>query len=214
MPLKLVDNELFVDFDEPEEYSSVYDSEGNQLTRAQAEFFQQSKCVDEDGSLFLVYRATNHDYDTFDLERVGTGAGSIYGKGIYFSTERESVKIYGNTIKAYYLNLKRPFRYEAIDDKQAAVDNVKSFARVLKQNGYPVDKELCQQLLRDILQNDGGLDTMIELTCGPEKATDFFQKCGYDGIMNLDIMDFVAYQPGQIKVSANKAPTSALSTTA
>jgi hypothetical protein len=148
------------------------------------------------------------------MSKIGSGAGSIFGKGIYFSTDPESVKIYGDTLKSYYLNFKKPFIFDAIDDKQNAVDNVKKFARVLSQNGYSVDKDLCVKLLKDIYRNSGGLDTMIEATCGYEKATDFFQNCGFDGIMNLDVMDFVAYQPGQIKVSNNKAPTSALSTIA
>jgi heterodisulfide reductase subunit A-like polyferredoxin len=101
-----------------------------------------------------------------------------------------------------------------MDDIQIAVENVKRFAKVLKQNNYFVDKALCQKLLKDIWRNDGGLDTMIQMTCGPENATKFFQNCGYDGIMNLDVLDFVAYYPGQIKMSLNKAPTSAISTIA
>jgi hypothetical protein len=53
MPQRLVDNELFVDFDVPEETtSSMQDSDGNQLTTAQAEFFSRSKCVDEYGNIF------------------------------------------------------------------------------------------------------------------------------------------------------------------
>jgi hypothetical protein len=32
--------------------------------------------------------------------------------------------------------------------------------------------------------------------------------------MNLDVMDFVAYQPDQIKLSSNKTPTAAVSTAA
>ena len=214
MPQRLVDNELFVDFDEPEEAtSSMCDSEGNQLTTAQAEFFGQSRCVDENGNLFLVYRATNHNYDTFDVERMGTGAGSIFGKGVYFSTDRDSVKIYGNTIKSYYLNLKNPFIFDAVDTKDDAVVRVKQFAKILKRNNYPVDQHLCMKLFKD-LKHGGGLDTMIELTCGSEKATRFFQTCGYDGIMNLDVMDFVAYQPDQIKLSSNKIPTAVASTAA
>lgn len=214
MPKKLVDNELFVDFDTPTEYSGMYDSEGNQLTRAQADFFSQSKCVDEDGNLFVVYRAANHDYDTFDTTKIGTGAGSIFGKGIYFSADADSVVIYGTKIKSYYLNFKNPFIYDAVDDRISAVNIVKKFAGVLIQNGYPVSKELFAQLFENIYNDDGGLDTLIEITCGAEKATEFFQKCGYDGIMNLDVLDFVAYHPGQIKVIANKTPTTSISTIA
>ena len=57
----LVDNDFFVDFDP---VTAGVDSEGNGLTTEQQDFFKQSKCVDEYGNLYLVYRATNHDYDT------------------------------------------------------------------------------------------------------------------------------------------------------
>lgn len=203
MPTAFVDNEFFVDFDNPADY----DSEGNPLSDAQVRFFSQSKCVDESGSLYLVYRAGSKEYDAFDKERIGTGAGTIYGKGFYFGCDYDSVKVYGPIVRKYYLNLKRPFIYKAIDSKQAIIDNVKAFSKVLKANGYPISVELMKQLATDILKNDGGLDTMIELTCGSDKITNFFKTCGFDGVMNLDILDFVAFEPNQIKLSSNKNPT-------
>lgn len=211
MPAALVNNSLFVDFDDP---ISGYDSAGRPLTKEQSEFFRHSKCLDEDGSLFLVYHAANSDYDTFDANRIGTGAGNIFGKGIYFSAEPDSVKIYGNKIKSYYLNLKNPFIYYAADSTEDALYNVDNFIKVLEKNGWSVTDELRADLEEDVLRNDGGLDTLIELTCGADQATNFFQKCGYDGIMNLDVLDFVVYSPGQIKKSSNKSPSTALSTVA
>ena len=56
MPKALVDDDFFLDFDE-----AGYDSAGNPLTDAQVTFFNGSKCRDEDGSLYLVYRASNKD---------------------------------------------------------------------------------------------------------------------------------------------------------
>ena len=210
MPKSLVDNEFFIDFDT----SNFYDSEGNPLTQEQNNFFKDSKCVDEYGSLLVVYRASNSDYDTFDTKLLGSGAGSIFGKGFYFSSEPESVKIYGNLIKKYYLNLKNPFVYDAVDYESDAIHNVNKFISVLKVNNYPISDSLQQQLENEILENDGGLDTLIELTCGEEKATAFLQACGFAGIINLDVLDFVAYSPKQIKLCSNKTPTDAISTAA
>ena len=203
MPAALVDNEFFLDFDDV----AGHDSEGNPLSDAQVKFFSQSKCVEENGALYLVYHADDNEYDAFDKNRIGTGAGSIFGKGFYFGSSAESVRMYSDDIKTYYLNLKRPFIYKAIEDKQAIIENVKAFVRVLKANGYPVSVELMKQLAVDILKNDGGLDTIIELTCGTEKITNFLQKCGFDGIVNYDVLDFVAFEPSQIKLSSNKNPT-------
>lgn len=211
MPTALIDDDFFLDFDEP---AIAYDSEGNILNSAQYKFFKNSKCTDEDGALFLVYRATNSNYDTFDFNRLGTGAGSIFGKGVYFSADKNSVKIYGNIIKEYYLNLKNPFKYLAADEEADILYNLDNFINVLRQNNYPVTEELQLTLKEDLIENDGGLDTLIELTCGVDKATDYFKKCGFDGIVNLDVLDFVAYEPNQIKLRNNLSPTIADSTAA
>lgn len=203
MPSTFVDNELFVDFDAP----TACDDEGNPLTKEQVEFFSQSKCVNEEGLLYKVYRAGNKEYDTFNKDYIGSGAGYIYGKGFYFGIDRNSVKMYGNIIREYYLNLKNPYRYEAVDFDEDALYNIDTFIEVLERNNFKVSPELRSQLEEDIFENDGGLDTLIELTCGADKITDFFKVCGYDGIMNLDVLDFVAFEPNQIKLSSNKAPT-------
>jgi hypothetical protein len=203
MPKALVDDDFFLDFDE-----AGCDSEGNSLTDAQVTFFNGSKCRDEDGSLYLVYQASNKEYDAFDKERIGTGAGSIYGKGFYFSCDRESVKIYGNLIKEYYLNIKNPYRYEEVNEEADALYNVDTFIEMLEHNNFQVTPELQQKLEQDVLENDGGLDTLIDLTCGSDKATQFFKACGFDGIMDLDTLDFVIFEPNQAKLSSNKNPTS------
>ena len=203
MPKAFIDNDFFIDFDTPTDFNS----EGMSLSDAQIRFFSQSKCRDENNSLYLVYRAGNKNYDAFDKSRIGSGAGTIYGKGFYFSCDRDSVKVYGSIIKEYYLNLKNPYIYEAINEEKDALYNVYTFIEVLKQNNFQVSPELRQKLEQDVLDNDGGLDTLIEMTCGANKADYFFKNCGFDGIMNLDTLDFVAFEPNQIKLSSNKNPT-------
>jgi hypothetical protein len=211
MPTALVDNELFIDFDNSE---VACDSEGNTLSASQYNFFKNSKCLDEYGDIFLVYRATNHDYDTFDISKLGTGAGSIFGKGIYFSADKDSVKIYGNTIKEYYLNLTNPFIFIAMDDMSDALYNLNNFIQVLEKNNFLVNESLYQVLKEDLIENEGGLDTLIELTCGSDVATAYFKNCGFNGIVNLDVLDFVAYELNQIKLRNNLKPTAAVSTAA
>lgn len=203
MNSNLVNNDFFVDFDNP----AICDSEGNPLTDQQAAFFSSSKCVDEEGLLYKVYRAGSKTYDVFDKNRIGSGAGSIFGKGFYFCCDRDSVKIYGNIVREYYLNLRRPYRYEIVDFDEDAIYNIETFIKVLERNRFKVTPELKQRMQEDIFENAGGLDTLINMTCGADKATEFFKTCGYDGIMNLDTLDFVAFEPNQIKLCANKAPT-------
>lgn len=206
----LVDNELFTDFD----VSSSYDSEGRLLSKSQENFFKASKCVDDNGSLLVLYHASNSDFTTFDPNKIGTGGGIIYGRGFYFCDNDFGLDIYGKYIKQYYLNLKNPFRWEVIEEGADATYNIDMFIEVLEQNNFVVSEELRQQLEDEVLENDGGLDTIIEMSCGVDFAHKYFLRAGYDGIMNLDIGDYVAFKPEQIKLCSNKNPSATINVAA
>lgn len=196
--------DFFDDFD----VSSSYDSEGRLLSVGQNDFFKNSKCIDDNGSLLVLYHASNSDFTTFAPTKIGTGGGIIYGKGFYFCDSNFGLDIYGKYIKEYYLNLKNPFVWE-IPDKNTT-HNLDKFIKVLEQNNFVVSKELRQQLEDDILENDGGLDTIIEMTCGVDFVHKYFMCAGYDGIMNLEIGDYVAFKPEQIKLCSNKNPSASI----
>ncbi len=201
MPLN---NEFFIDFDEA---SSKYDSEGRLLSKGQVSFFNRSQCVDDNSQLMVLYHASNSDFTTFDPKRIGSGGGSIYGKGFYFSDDSFSVEIYGKYVREFYLNLKNPFRWESIEEEADATYNLDMFIEVLEANNFVMPDGLLEELEDDLINNDGGLDTIIEKTCGFDFAQKYFQRAGYDGIMNLDIGDYVAFKPEQIKLCSNKMPS-------
>ncbi len=196
-------NDFFTDFDD---VSSKYDSEGRLLSNGQAKFFNASQCT-LDKSLLVVYHASPSDFTVFDTKRIGTGGGNIYGKGFYFCDNNFGLDIYGEYIKEFYLNLKNPFRWEICEEEADYLYNLDMFIEVLESNNFNVTDELRDQLEKELLENDGGLDTIIEKTCGVGFAQTYFIKAGYDGIMNLDIGDYVAFKPEQIKLCSNKMPT-------
>lgn len=198
----LANNEFFIDFD----VSSAYDSEGRLLSTGQNQFFKSSKCVTDDGNLLVLYHASNSEFNSFDPSKIGTGGGIIYGKGFYFCDSDFGLDIYGKYIREYYLNLKNPFRWEEINEEADATYNIDMFIEILEQNNFVVSDELRQQLEDEVLEDDGGLDTIIEMTCGVDFAQKYFARAGYDGIMNLDIGDYVAFKPEQIKLCSNKMP--------
>lgn len=202
MPFK--DNDFFVDFDD---VSSSYDSEGRLLSNNQVKFFSQSKCVNEDNNLLVVYHASNNDFTTFDAGKIGSGGGSIYGKGFYFCDNSFGLDIYGKYIKEFYLNLKNPFRWEMCEEEADYLYNLDMFIEVLEANNFNVTDELREQLEEDLLELSGGIDTVIEKTCGVGFAQKYFMRAGYDGIMNLDVGDYVAFDSNQIKLCSNKMPT-------
>lgn len=204
-------NSFFVDFDNT---STCYDSEGRYLSKEQSSFFKNSNCVDDNGSLLVLYHASNSEFTSFDPSKIGTGGGIIYGKGFYFCDNNFGLDIYGKYIREYYLNLKNPFRWEIIEEEADATYNLDMFIEVLEQNNFVLTDELRQQLEDELLNSDGGLDTIIEKTCGVNFAQKYFMRAGYDGIMNLDIGDFVAFKPKQIKLCSNKRPIDSVDVTA
>lgn len=65
------------------------------------ESLKNTKIVDDDGKPLLVYRSQKND------RKQGVTRQSNM-KGIYFSADAESTKIYGDNIKSYYLNIQNP----------------------------------------------------------------------------------------------------------
>ena len=195
--------DYFVDFDD---IIVAEDSDGEGLTQAQVDFFHSSKCRDEESALLVVYHASKTDFTIFDPAKIGSGGGSIYGKGFYFCDNEYDITTYGSIIKSFYLNLTNPFIFGDMEDRESAKQNVIAFARILKANSYKVTNNLLNQLYRELVRNDGGIDTLIEQTCGEEVFVDYCKKVGYDGIMNRAIGDYVAFYPEQIKLCSNKNP--------
>lgn len=60
-----------------------------------------TKIVDAEGNPLVVYRSQEDDREQ------GVDRQSNH-KGIYFSSNKDSTKIYGNITKEYYLNIKNP----------------------------------------------------------------------------------------------------------
>ena len=81
------------------------DSEGNNLTDAQRKYFADSKIVDEEGKLRVVYHGSSEDFTTFD--RAKTRANMDI-QGNFFSPWEIDAGGYGENVRAFYLNIKNP----------------------------------------------------------------------------------------------------------
>jgi hypothetical protein len=66
---------------------SKVDSKGRGLTAAQAEYFADSKAVDEDGDLVVVYHGTVNDFTVFDKSYANPE--SDMGAGFYLSNSKD-----------------------------------------------------------------------------------------------------------------------------
>ena len=74
-----------------------------------------SKVVDENGEPLVVYHNSNTDINIFDKNKIGTNGsseGGLFGKGFYFSTNKNYNKVFGNKEYAVFLNIKNPITDE------------------------------------------------------------------------------------------------------
>lgn len=110
--------------------SLVVDSEGNNLTEAQAEFFKDSKVRDEDGNLLVVYHGTDADFNVFDKSKNVEGNNAFwFSKSKEYAEEMAIVKE-GKRVDAFYLDIKNPLKVK-LGLKDFA-DNIKE-ERFIKQ---------------------------------------------------------------------------------
>ena len=80
---------------ESAEMSNEYDSEGNQLTKEQAEFFKNSKVRDGKGRLLVCYHGTPYTFSTFSHEKTNGQLGADLG--YWFTTDKHIAQRFANT---------------------------------------------------------------------------------------------------------------------
>ena len=92
-----------------------------------------SKVVDENGEPLVVYHNSNADINIFDKNKIGTNGsseGGLFGKGFYFSTNKDYNSVFGNKEYAAFLNIKNPITDErTIEEIQAfkpSIDTIKT----------------------------------------------------------------------------------------
>ena len=160
------------------------DSNGTELTDAQAEYFRDSKVRDAEGNLLIMHHGTkNGDFTVFDRTRAARKSGfAVYGRGNYFTVFEEGAKHYGKRVVSAYLNIKNPLLTTA--HRGAFVSDV---AEALGINADEVSMQTVSTNLK---------------------------KAGYDGVIVRGIGEdegriviAVTYDSAQIKNTDNLNPT-------
>lgn len=111
-------------------YSLREDSEGRKLSKKQAEFFKDSKVVDKDGNLLVVYHGTKSDFTIFDKSKGGE-SNSIADIGFWFTTSKQGAERWAENawwgdneqgkVMAAYLKIENPKIYETTDNDSKEV---------------------------------------------------------------------------------------------
>lgn len=195
------------------------DSEGKALTKAQQEFFKDSKVRDADGNLKVMWHGTSANFTVFDIGRAGRnwGGDSRLGKGFYFADTKEEAQEWGKTSKTIkaYLNLKNPLDYTKPTPKNIAeeIDKYieKSIAEFNEKEAWVTKEQYAEnsKRSREIYMKDASLFVDLFKYDDNGRMTDgireFLSGLGYDGIIAKN--EVVAFYPEQIKLTTNKKPT-------
>ena len=173
------------------------DSNGNRISEEQDEYFKDSKVRDDDGNLLVMYHGSKADAYEFDKKYISSW--NMFGKGFYFtSIERFAKKYATASLKEVYLNIKNPFiatKRVYLDKLYQEINNSKKdIEEYSVEHGIKGEEfiKICNYL------NDIGADIQS-----------IMQSLGYDGIIyeHIGIVEVVAYESNQIKLTTNKNPT-------
>lgn len=176
------------------------DSDGNQLSEDQQEFFKDSKVRDKKGNLLIVYHGTTANFNVFKKGDVGFHFGTKgaargrvgYGKNV--------------NIKAVYLNITNPIVF---DEDLGSWDADYRLTRELHDRGILTMDEAMSVLRTD----DGRFKRSTE--AANKKLASVLQAKGYDGIAYQNTFEtkkattsYIAFSSNQAKETTNIRPTS------
>lgn len=193
-------------------FSLKEDSQGRELTEAQREYFQDSKVLDSDGQLKVMYRGGNGDFTVFDRKK--SSYSNLYGRGFYFTDSEAHAKQYGNA-RAFYLNITTPV---STTETTITRDQMRKFLKAVATNeddfsfeNYGYGATVSSVLKSVYGKSDFAMLYDVNQTAIGDMvaAVELFNKVNgtnYDGLI-LDT-ETVAFQPNQIKSVTNQNPTS------
>ncbi len=193
-------------------YSLSEDTSGRKLTAEQKEFFKDSKVVDENGSLKVMYHGTsNGGHTVFDT--YGSHYG-LFGTGSYFTDSKDVAEGYtkkgkGNNPQVYesYLNITNPIDMDAQADAEA-------WQNAFPEASFPESgtNEDFYRAMEEYFE-----DNEYSRGEASEMAMEALEGMGYDGITHIgggrvnangaNHQVYIAFHPEQIKDIGNAKPT-------
>lgn len=92
-------------------YSLSEDSEGHALSKEQKEYFRDSKIVDENGQLMVLYHQTDADFTEFDTRHEGAGSYDHETPyGVFLKPSSSDIGIKGQKQMPLYALIKNPLQ--------------------------------------------------------------------------------------------------------
>lgn len=199
------------------EMSGEFDNEGNELTKAQAEFFKDSKVRDSQGRLLVVYHGTDKEFSTFSVGDIGYHFGTLEQASDRISSSDRNTSI--SRIIPVYLNIKH-LMYVDTDFGDWEYIQFKEFLKgeLLYDEWEIFDhRPFGRQLSNEQLKNEfhitiDDLSTIENISNNTEMRTFLLNK-GIDGIEYYNDNEgygdtsYIVFNSNQIKLITNKTPT-------
>lgn len=161
--------------------------EGETVKEAIDERFNNSKYTK------TLYHGTDENFDEFSLDKFGKHDQGDFGKGIYFSEDKQTATKYGKNIKEVKVNIQNPY----------IINNHDDYKRMWKNFANNIDlKSLSKEDLE--LYNDPYIpeedkNFMLYDTLDSDQKMNTFKNMGYDSIIDNTYHQVVVFDPNQIK---------------
>ena len=193
-------------------YSMSKDSEGNNLTTEQIDFFKDSKVVNESGQLKVMYHGTpNGDF-------------TVFKDGTYFTDNKEYADRYQNpgassissgktasNPKTFevYLNIKKPFDITDAEAREIYINEYIKGGNAMGINPYLSDAEYAKIKTIDWTEGEDLRDFLVENGYDYDGLVlDEGADGGYGDVVNSRGTSWVVFSPEQVKDVGNTKPTS------
>lgn len=142
--------------------SQKEDTDFDELSEKQIEYFKNTKAVDKHGYLETVYHGTPEDFNIFDIEKAGK-TGVEFGNGFYFTNSKGTAMafteggLYGDSydqVKEGYINIEKP---ASRDTKTISFDEFKKLYNELNNNKNLYDEEMGMSNIDALLSDYGDI---------------------------------------------------------
>lgn len=177
-------------------YSLSKDSQGRELTKAQQEYFKDSKVIDKNGNLEVMYHGTPYGgFNKFTPVYMGSkDQGGYFGYGYYFTNDKQVASYYADEdFISEDERTTEPGEYGNVEIKEVYLNVTNPYY----VNGSEVEYE------------QGALEKLLG-TSNPYESTRTLQDQGYDGVIyeNEDGgKEITIFDSNQVKNIDNENPT-------
>lgn len=169
---------------EPFDAPADYDSTSRVINVAQAQYFQNSKCRNENGALLVVYANTTSQDMEFSADTIKP---SPFVNSFWFTSVLPEHADEEHYVHEFYLNLLNPFIYKG-------TESLEELTASLRESGVMCNVDL------DTIES---LNDFALQTCGEQEFVSCLHDAGFDGLINFATNEVLAFDANQVLACSN-----------